>query len=404
MESNWKKNIILFITGQAITFLGSMVVQYAILWHITLTTQSGLMMTLFSIIGFFPMFFISPFGGVWADRYNRKKIINISDGIIALVSLIVAILLIFGHTHFIILLVCAAVRALGQGVQTPAVGAVIPQIVPKEHLTKINGINSSIQSICSLVAPMLGGIIMNYTSLQIIFFIDVVTAIIGISILVFFVKVPNLEKIKTDIKVGYFHELMEGLRYIKNHGFVFRLIVFCGIFSIFAAPAFLLSPLQVVRNFGDDVWRLSATQVASSIGMIFGGILIAIWGGFKNKTYTLALSCFIFGLSSIGLGIMSNFIIYVGIMVFAGIIMPLFDTPSTVMLQATVEQEYMGRVFSVSTMVSTATMPLAMILFGPLADIININIIFIITGILIAFSSLYLLLNNTLREAGNVNI
>jgi uncharacterized membrane protein len=66
METNWKKNTALFIIGQTITLFGSSVVQYAILWHITLKTQSGIMMTLITIVGFLPIFIISPFGGVWA--------------------------------------------------------------------------------------------------------------------------------------------------------------------------------------------------------------------------------------------------------------------------------------------------------------------------------------------------
>jgi hypothetical protein len=88
MRIHWKKNTLLFLTGQALSFFGTMVVQYAIMWHITLKTQSGTMMTLFTVAGFLPMFFISPFGGVWADRFNRKYIINITtNGAIALASL-----------------------------------------------------------------------------------------------------------------------------------------------------------------------------------------------------------------------------------------------------------------------------------------------------------------------------
>ena len=97
-------------------------------------------MTLISIVGFLPMLIISPFGGVWADRFNRKRLIVVSDSIVALASLIVAILLMMDLTYISILLVCTGIRALGQGVQMPAVGAVIPQIVPTEHLTKVNGI------------------------------------------------------------------------------------------------------------------------------------------------------------------------------------------------------------------------------------------------------------------------
>ncbi|MDR0305517.1 MAG: MFS transporter [Chitinispirillales bacterium] len=398
---NWKKNTALFITGQAITLFGSMVVQYAILWHITLETKSGTMMTLFTIAGFLPMFLISPFGGVWADRFNRKLLINISDGVIAFVSLAIAILWMMGHTNYGILLVCAAIRALGQGVQNPAVGAVIPQIVPVDQLTKVNGIQTSVQSFCALAAPMVSAALMSFVSFQHIFLLDVVTAAVGMSVLIFFVKVPSLEKMKNDQKeVGYFHDLLAGMRYIRNHGFVLRLVIFMVIFMVFLAPLALLTPLQVVRNFGDEVWRLSTMEVFFSAGMIAGGVLIAAWGGFKNRMFTVAFGCLLTGLTAIALGITPNFAAYVAIIGISGITVPFTNTPVMVMLQSTVEQEFMGRVLSVFTMISSSMMPLAMLLFGPVADTVNINTILIVTGIGIIFMSASLLMSTTLRRVG----
>ena len=356
MEENWKKNTALFICGQALSLFGSMVSQYAILWHVILKTQSGSMMTIYTFAGFIPMFFISPFGGVWADRFNRKYIISIADGAIALVSLIVALLLMQGYTHYGILLACAAVRSLGQGIHTPAIGAFIPQIVPKEHLTKVNGIQGSIQSMSMLASPMIAGVLMSFTPLETLFFLDVVTASIGISILLFFVKTPEKpEKPEKPIEekksLNYFHDLSEGLRYITKHGFIFRMILLSAVFSIFVAPTALLSPLQVTRNFGNDVWRLTAIEITFSVGMIAGGLIIAAWGGFRNKVFTMALASLLLGLQSIGLGLASNFWLYIGIMAAAGITLPLFNTPAMVLLQSTVEPEFMGRVLSVFAMV-----------------------------------------------------
>ena len=404
MELNWKKNTILFISGQAITLFGSMIVQFAIFWHIVLITQSGTMMSVFTVAGFLPMFFISPFGGVWADRFNRKYLINIADSIIALVSLVVAILLMLGYTHFGILLACVIIRSFGQGVQTPAVGAVIPQIVPKEYLTRINGIQSSIQSICMLASPMLSAVLMTITSLENLFFLDVFTAAIGISILVFFVKVPSPAG-TDDEKMGiaYFHELRQGLKYIRENGYIFRLMILSAFFMVFAAPAAMLTPLHVIRKFGDDIWRLTAIEVAFSAGMIAGGILIGLWGGFKNRIFTIAFSCFIFGLTTMGFGLMPNFWLYVGIMAVAGIAMPLYNTPIMVLFQSTVEPAFMGRVLSVFNMVSSAVMPMAMLLFGPISDVVNIDILLIITGILTLLLCIPFLSSKVLREAGKIS-
>jgi len=423
MNINWKKTTILFIAGQSLTLFGSMVVQYAIMWHIMLTTQSGAMVTLVTIVGFLPMFLISPFGGVWADRFNRKALIVISDSAVALASLVVAVILIFGNIHISILLVCAAIRALGQGVQSPAVGAVIPQIVPEDKLIKVNGIYGSVQSFCTLAAPMLSAALMSFASLEYLFMLDVVSAAIGISMLIFFVKVPDLKKTShaatadlpaentaatdnTDADLpaasskGYFGELKEGIKYIKNHEFVVRLLIFQAIFLVFISPSALLTPLQVIRNFGDDVWRLSAIEVAFSVGMIAGGLLIASWGGFKNKIYTMSLGCLAFGLVTIGLGISPIFWLYITFMGLAGITMPLFNTPAMVLIQSTVKTEFMGRVISVFTMVSTSIMPLSMLLYGPVADTVNIDIILIVTGIVMALMSIPLAVNRILNKYG----
>ena len=402
MENNWKKNTTLFVAGQTLSLFGTLLVQYAILWHITLKTQSGTMMTVFTIAGFLPMFFISPFAGVWADRFNRKNIINIADGSIALVSLIVAVSLLFGFDDYIgILLICAVVRSFGQGTQMPAVGALIPQIVPQENLIKVNGILSSIQSFITLVAPMASGALMTFAPLEILFLIDVVTAVAAISILIFFVKVPAMGKPdEGEKKIEYFNDLKEGFNYIKEHGYILRLVLLSSVFMICASPSALLTPLQVIRDFGSEVWRLTAIEVTFSVGMMAGGLLIGVWGGFKNRVYTMALAVALYGLGVIGLGLVNNFFVYIGIFAGIGIAMPLFNTPIVVLFQSTVDSAFMGRVFSVFTMASSVLMPLAMLAFGPVSDTVAIDVLLIGTGIVITILCIPFVASKTLREAG----
>jgi DHA3 family macrolide efflux protein-like MFS transporter len=404
MNINWEKNTALFLIGQALSHFGTMIVQYAILWHIVLKSQSGTIMTFFAIVGFLPMFFISPFAGVWADRFNRKYIINIADGSIAFFSLVVAIFLLAGIDNYGILLTCALVRSLGQGVQMPAVGAFIPQIVPQEHLTKINGFQGSIQSLVTLTSPMLSGALMTFAPLESLFFLDVITAVIGICIVFFFVKIPVKETTEPELQkqksMAYFYDLKQGLKYIKNHGYVLRMIIISAVFLFMSAPGALLTPLQVTRNFGQDVWRLSAIEITFSIGMMAGGILIGIWGGFKNRIYTMAFSCVLCGMLSAGLGVATNFWLYLFIMALIGLSMPFYNAPSMVLLQTTVEPEFMGRVISVFTMVSSTMMPLGMAVFGPIADIISIDILLVITGLLVSLLAIPMIASRTLREAG----
>jgi DHA3 family macrolide efflux protein-like MFS transporter len=313
-----------------------------------------------------------------------------------------------GIDHIGILLACAVIRSFGQGVQTPAVGAFIPQIVPQEHLTRINGIQSSVQSGITLTAPMISGALMSFAPLEILFFLDVATAAIGIGMVVFLVKAPQREKSSADAGeqkgVAYLHDLREGIGYIKKHGYVLRMIVLTAVFLFFFAPSAFLTPLQVARNFGDDVWRLTAIEMTFSIGMMLGGILIATWGGFKNRTYTMSLSCALCGILAVGLGLAPNFWLYLAIMAAMGLSFPLWNAPFMVILQTTVETAFMGRALSVFSMVSSTMMPLGMLVFGPLADTVSINMLLVGTGSVITLLAIPLITSKTLREAGKGHI
>ncbi len=415
-QRNWKINIILFIIGQGITLFGSLLVYYAIMWHITLETQSGVMMAVITAVGTIPMFFISPFSGVWADRYHKKYIINIADAVIALVTLVMAVVFSMGLEFNMMLILCLAVRSLGQGVQMPAVNALIPELAPPEHLTRVNGISGGIQSLVMFAAPVAGAALLAVAPIHILMFIDVVTAIIGIGILQFFVKVPaRATKVKETDEGGarqYFKEMAEGIRYIREKKILIKFLALSAVFNILVAPVATMTPLQVARDFGDGIWnfrdiisfgpeqRLAAVEVVYFVGMMFGGVLIGMWGGFKNKSHTMALSTFLLGLGTIGLGMITDFSVYLLCMGLSGLVMNLFNPPMTATLQTNVAGDYMGRVFSVLTMVSSLMMPLGMVLWGPLGDRISIDWILIGTGGAIFVMGFVFLFDRTLLAAG----
>jgi DHA3 family macrolide efflux protein-like MFS transporter len=400
MQQNWKRNIILFITSQTISLFGSSLVQYAIMWYITLETQSGIMMTIFIICGFLPVFFLSPFAGVWADRYNRKLLIVLSDTMIATVTLILAILFIMGYKEMWLLFTISAIRGLGQAVQMPAVSAMIPQMVPGDKLMRVSGINSSIQSFILLASPIASGALLSVASIEIIFFIDVSTASLAVVTLLLFLHIPVHAKALEKQKVSYYKDLREGFRYIGNHEFVKKIFIFCGVFFILAAPMAFLTPLQVARSFGSDVWRLTMIEITFSIGMMAGGILIASWGGFRNKIYTMVMAFLIMGVGTVALGIIPMFWLYTVVMGVVGLSMPMINTPFTVLLQQKVEEEFLGRIFGVLSMISSSMMPLGMLVFGPLSDMIKIEWLLIGTGILMVIETMFLISNKALIEVG----
>lgn len=400
MNNSWIKNTALFLGSQTISQFGSSLVQYAIMWHITLETKSGIMMTISIISGFLPTFFLSPFAGVWADRFNRKKIIILSDSFTAFATLILAILFLLGHNYIWLLFVVSAIRSVGTGIQNPAVGAIIPQFVPQDKLTKVNGISSSINSAVMLMSPMLSAFLLTIASIEAIFFIDVFTALIAVFVFLFFIKVPSHAKALNRSTTSYFADMKDGIRYIRTHKYIKHFIIFCIFFYFLIAPVSFLTPLQVTRNFGADVWRLTAIEIAFSIGMIVGGLMVSYIKGFKNKINTMAFACSITGVTTFFLGFDIFFWLYLSIILLMGIAVPLFHTTSNVLIQEKVEEEFLGRVFGILAMIGSSMVPFGMLVFGPLADIVSIDIILLFTGTILCFLSFALSKDKVLLSHG----
>jgi DHA3 family macrolide efflux protein-like MFS transporter len=271
-----------------------------------------------------------------------------------------------------------AIRSTGAGIQSPAVSALIPQITPTEHLMRVNGVLGSVQSAMALLAPAVAGILYANFSIVSIFFVDVVTAVVGVSLLAT-IAVPTI--VRTE-KTGYFEDLVEGVRYIAHHAFVRWLLVLFGVvFLLVVAPSYL-TPLMVARTFGDEVWKLTVLELAFSVGMVLGGVIIAVWGGTKNRVIMIVASSALFGVLAIAMGLSTNLYVFFGFMAILGLAVPFFSTPSMTLLQETVEPERQGRVFGFVGIVMAVAMPLGMVVFGPLADAISVELILIGTGVI----------------------
>ena len=377
-----------------------MIVQYAIMWHLVLETRSGMMMTLYIVVGVLPTFLSSIFGGVLADRYNKKLLINLSDGGIGLVSLLFAVFLFSGHRNMALLLVAAGFRALGQGGQQPTVGSLIPLIVPEDKLMRVNGINSSIQPMIYIISPIVAASLMAAVPLWVLFLVDVATALGAICILQFFVKVPSTPGAKTNgERASYFKDLVEGVRYIRSQRYLVLLIAMSICFTVAISPAACLTPLQVTRNWGEELWRLTAIEIVWAGGMVIGGLLVS-WWSLRNRIHSIGVSSLITGVGLALLGVWTQFGLYLACMGVCGVVQIYSQAPSMTMLQERVAPEFLGRVMSVFTMIGSLAMPVGMMVFGPLADVVSIDSIMIFTGSAIVVLGAWVLTNRTLRAAG----
>ncbi len=399
---NYRKKAVLFLISQGVTLLGSSLVQFAIIWYVTLKTSSGVWVSALTVAAYVPQFIISFFSGVWADRYSRKMLIIFADSVIALATLALALLIpyIGKETPLLIALVAISiVRSLGTGVQTPAVNAMITQLVPEDKLMKFNGVNSTIQSLVQFAAPALAGAVLSFGTLQGVLMIDIATAVIGIGIL----SAVAIPFTKAETTYSMFSEMKAGFKYATKENFVGPLLLIFGLFIFLCVPAGFLATLFVSRYFGDTYWYLTLVEVIGFIGMAGGGVLIGAWGGFKNRVKTLVVGMIAFGVLAIGMGAVDHFILYLVLMAIYGVALTMVQTASTTLLQENTAPEMQGRMFGLFGAMFSGFLPLGMVVFGPLADVVSIRLLMVISGVLLLVLAAAIRLSKNFYMHGQAN-
>lgn len=376
-------NAVLFLTSQAITLFGSTVVQMAIVWYITVQTLSGEWMALCSISAYLPQFIVSFGGGVWADYYNRKFLIITADAVIAVITLIAIIFMSYLNEDisvFYLLLCISLFRSVGTGIQTPAVNATVVQIVSKERLTRFNGINMAIQSAIQFTAPIAAGIILLFFSLPTVLFLDILTAIIGIGIM-YKVSIPQIQV--KEKRSSVWQDMQNGLKYVFENKFVFRILFVYGIFIFLCIPPGFMAGLFVSRTFENSYEYLTFTEITGFAGMSFGGLLMSIWGGFSRKAKMLRTGLIIFGAMAVMMGITNNFRYYLVFMLIFGMAMTIVQTVITTILQEKTEEYIQGRVFGLVSSLYAGLLPIGMAVFGLMADVVSLSSIIVFSGIIL---------------------
>lgn len=386
-----KKKAMIFLTSQAVTLFGSTLVQMAIVWYVTLNTGEGAWIAAFTVASYLPQFLISFLGGVWADRYNKKALIIGADAGIAAITLATWLCLPYlGNEHLMLplLLVMSALRSVGAGIQTPAVNAVLPQLVAQEDLMRYNGINATMQSVVQFAAPAAAGALLSFSTLRSVLLIDVLTAAIGIGIFSF-VAVPGQSPSE---KVSVFADMKIGTRYVLSDKLLRTLLVTYCLFIFFSVPAGFLAQLFVSRTFGETYWYLTAVEVVGFLGMMAGGIVMSTWGGFRKRSKTLISGLAVFGLIGAAMAVSGHFMLYLVLMFLYGIPLTMIQTAVTTMIQENAEESMQGRVFGLLGTMYSGFLPVGMAVFGPLADVMPLTWIMIGSGVVLVLLATCLLM------------
>jgi len=370
---NWRKSFFAIYFGQSFSLLSSSAVQFSIIWWITVETGSAIALTIASVVGLLPQAIIGLFAGVWIDRFNRKKIIILADGIVAASSLLLGILFFLGIQSLTLVYVVLFLRALGETFHKPALQALIPQIVPQDELVKAGGFGQMINTACTMLGPMLGALLMSITTLQWIMLLDVLGAFLAIVSLTI-VKTSQIHSNHTN-KINFVQDMKQGILAIKSNKALLRLSIPMLISTVVFVPLGTLLPLMVRNYFFGTAWHNGLIQTLFSSGMLIAALVIGLTGGLKKQFLTISLFTGLLGLSSLIAGLIPANLFWVFcILVFLmGSTGSGFNIPFTAYIQRTVPPENLGKVLSLITSVMSFAAPVGMFIAGPIAEIIGVS-------------------------------
>lgn len=383
-KRSWKRTFFTIQSGQAISLITSSALQMALIFYLTEKTNSSMTLALATLVGFLPQGVLGLFIGGWIDRHSRKRIMIGADLFIAAVSALLAVISAFLDPPVWVVLAILFLRSIGSAFHTPSINAVTPLIVPTDKLAKCTGYIQSLQSVSSIVSPALGALLYAQCTLTEIIALDVVGAVIA-SIAVMLVKIPNIDVANIPQSEGVLAGAKEAYRILAQQKGLLTLLWMGALYMFAYMPINALFPLISMNHFGGTTWHVAMSESVFAAGMLLGGIVLGVWGGFQRKTTTVLLSIAVMGIALLIAGVLpaSGFIAFVVCCAIMGFSAPFYGV-QTAIYQEMVRPEYLGRVFSLSLSTMSLAMPLGLIAAGYFADMTGVETWFAISGIFIA--------------------
>jgi DHA3 family macrolide efflux protein-like MFS transporter len=380
----WKRPFFTIWIFQALSLFGSQLVQFAIIWYLTLKTDSATVLATAFMLVLLPGVFLSPFTGALVDRWNRKTVIIAADATVALLTALLALLFLFNVVETWHIYLLLFLRAVAGNFHGPAIMASTSLMVPKEHLARIQGLNQTIGGGLIMVSAPLGALLIAIMPTQGILAIDFVTAVMAIVPLLFIaIPQPEREMATTAKQSGVFLDMKAGLQYMLGwKGLLIFTLTMTLLYFLFA-PVISLMPLLVKNHFGGDAFQLGWMTLGYGLGMTLGGLILGIWGGFNRRILTITTAIICIGVGDVVLGLTpsSMFYLALGTQVWVGFMVSFSNASFGAILQSTVEPGMQGRVFSLSGSVSQAVVPVSLMIAGPVADWLGIQFWILIAGI-----------------------
>ncbi len=400
-QNKWKQNFFTIWSGQAISLITSEILQMSIIFYLTDKTGSAMVLSMASLAGFLPQAVFGPMIGVMVDRLSRKHVMIGADIIIALAGAALAVIAIYMDIPIWMIYIVLFIRSIGTAFHSPALSASTPMLVPEDQLTKCAGYSQSIQSVGAIISPAAAAFLYSVWDLNKIIGLDVLGAVIA-CIAVATINIPNPEKSVNVEKTDFMLEMKEGYRAIHENKGLFSLLWIGTLYVLVYIPISSLFPLMSMQYFGGTAAHASAAETAFAAGMLGGGVVLSIWGGFKKRTLSISVSILMMGISLAISGMLpvGGFLAFVVCCVLMGVSSPFYGV-QTALFQEKVKPEYLGRVFSLLGSIMSLAMPVGLIISGLFAEKLGVNNWFFISGAVIIAIALMSFVLPSIKELNN---
>lgn len=373
-------------TGQAFSLIGSQIVSFSLIWYLTQTTGSARALALASLAGLVPMILIGPFTGVLVDRWNRRWIMIVADGIVTFTTIALVVLFALELIQPWMIYCLLLVRSTAGGIQNPAMLSSTSLMVPKKHLTRVQGLNQILQGGLNIISAPLGALLLGILPMAGVLSIDIITASMAI-ITLLIVRIPQPERTNNHAEGAQgvnaiLIELKDGFRYVFSWSGLRFILLIATLINLFIQPALVLAPLLVKNHFNGGAIQLGVLESMWGIGFVVGGVILSVWGGFKKRIYTSLLGILLLGAGLVLFGLIpSNGYNLALVMTFLmAAAFPITTGPFLAIIQVIVNADMQGRVLTILMSTAAAAVPIGLLAAGPIADALGVQSWYLLAG------------------------
>lgn len=384
------KDYLKFWIGQLFSLFGSMVVFFVIILWITDITQSPVMLSITSFLFIITQVIFMPIAGVFADKWNRKKIIIISDSLQAFATFILIIVFATGLANIWIVNVFVVIRSACQAFHLPTVNAIIPVMVPKENLSRINGVNFLFSGVVQFIAPFVAALFLLFLQIEQILWIDIITFIMAL-IPLLIVKIPSILGSEEKSESSFLTHFSLGLKTLRIIPGILWIMILSMLLNFLVVPIDTLLPFYVkIYHQGTDFTYAIVTMFFQG-GMIFGAAFTFLKKNWNQKLRVIFIAIFVAmsGYLIMSLAPFRFFLIICLGGAILGLSLPVINSLYQTVMQTIIPADKFGRITSIDHTLSMAITPIGTIIAGPIADVIGVaNLYFYcaVLALIITFS------------------